>query len=60
MKGAQIREMSLATRFPRESDSDLWSDLQPGRGDEMVLGIADLGEAGQWQGRTGRPGRTNR
>ena len=36
VKGAQIREMSLATRFPRESDSDLWSDLQPCRGDEIV------------------------
>lgn len=43
VRGIRIHETSLATRFPLETDSDSWSDLQQGHNDEIVYGIADLG-----------------
>ena len=43
VRGIRIHETSLATRFPLESESDSWSDLQQDRDDEIVYGIADLG-----------------
>jgi len=51
--------MSMATRCSGGfgSDSDLWRaqfDLCQGHRDEIVHRIADLGEAGQVQGRTRR------